>query len=539
MDQVAKDLIKHGDNLFSKRTPLLSRWQELSDNFYPEIDGFTSSKCIDDDFAAHLVSSQPVVIRRDLGNSISAILRRGEWFNFRLPREDMEDNQSLRWMQWATECQRRAVYDPVAKFSRATKEGDHDYVTFGQCAISVEYNPRRQALLHRNWHLKDVVWSENADGDIDTIHRKQSICAKMLEQRFPGKIHEKVSEAIKKDPHQEFTCRHIVVPSSYLNDKKFARYPFVSLWIDCDNEHVMEMVGAHDKIYCIPRWQTLSGSQYAMSPAAIVGLPDARLYQQMMLTLLEAGEKAVNPPMLVREKLLKGGIELFANGLTYIDSDHDDRMGDVMKPVYDGRTSNIPMGIDMMDRISAGLRDQFYLNRIRLPEMQPNMTAYEFAERMKEYARNILPVIEPTETEYNAQLCDMQFNILMRYGVFGNMADWPQSILKAGQIVFRFASPFTEASERIKGSQLMEMKNIAVTVADVDPTAVNNFDFNTAARDAAQAVVPAKWLRDEKDVEKINEQQAQQQAMAAQVAGANALAETAQNVAAAGGVMGE
>jgi hypothetical protein len=51
-------------------------------------------------------------------------------------------------------------------------------------------------------------------------------------------------------------------------------------------------------IYVIPRWQTVSGSQYAYSPATVAALPDARLIQAMTLTFFEAGEKATNPPMV-------------------------------------------------------------------------------------------------------------------------------------------------------------------------------------------------------------------------------------------------
>ena len=48
--------------------------------------------------------------------------------------------------------------------------------------------------------------------------------------------------------------------------------------------------------YVIPRWQTISGSQYAVSPAAVCALPDARLLQSMALILLEAGESRLTRP---------------------------------------------------------------------------------------------------------------------------------------------------------------------------------------------------------------------------------------------------
>ncbi len=85
---------------------------------------------------------------------------------------DQEDNDAKRWLERATAIQRRAVYDRRANFVRATKEGDHSFVTFGQTPITVELTPDRDSLLYRNWHLRDVVWSENAQGKIDHVQRR-------------------------------------------------------------------------------------------------------------------------------------------------------------------------------------------------------------------------------------------------------------------------------------------------------------------------------------------------------------------------------
>jgi hypothetical protein len=49
----------------------------------------------------------------------------------------------------------------------------------------------------------------------------------------------------------------------------------------------------------------LPGLAYAYSPATVVALPDARLLQQMTLTLLEAGQKAVDPPLKATSEAIR------------------------------------------------------------------------------------------------------------------------------------------------------------------------------------------------------------------------------------------
>jgi hypothetical protein len=70
---------------------------------------------------------------------------------------------------------------------------------------------------------------------------------------------------------------------------------------------------------------TVSGSAYAYSPATVVALPDARLLQQITLTLLEAGQKAVDPPWKATSEAIQGGVNSFAGGITWVDPEYDER----------------------------------------------------------------------------------------------------------------------------------------------------------------------------------------------------------------------
>lgn len=162
MDSRARQLIENGDALFSKRLGLMSFWQEVADQFYPERGAFTYTPTLGEDFAAHLNSSYPLIVRRELGNAISSMLRRQdqEWFRMTVDREERLDHAGRAWLERATKIQRRAMYDRLAQFIRATKEGDHDFVSFGQAVITKDINYAKTALLYRCWHLKDVAWCD-------------------------------------------------------------------------------------------------------------------------------------------------------------------------------------------------------------------------------------------------------------------------------------------------------------------------------------------------------------------------------------------
>ena len=187
----AKQLRSLGDETFSKKEPLNTFHQEIAENFYPERADFTLKRQLGYDFAAGLTTSYPILCRREMGDSLEAMLRpTGKNYAHMRPTNPAPlDNESKRWLQWAEGVQRRAMYDRVTQFTRAMKEADHDYVTFGSPVITIELNNERSALLYRTWHLRDVCWRENAKGEICAVWRRWKPYCSDLVALFPGKCH--------------------------------------------------------------------------------------------------------------------------------------------------------------------------------------------------------------------------------------------------------------------------------------------------------------------------------------------------------------
>lgn len=532
MDPRAKELIKQGEQLFTRKQPVLTLWQELADNFYPERADFTVARNLGEDFAGHLMTSYPVLARRDLGASFSAMLRPNnkDWFEMSVARDDRVDNAGKQWLQSKSRVMRRAMYDRVAQFVRATKEGDHDFAAFGQCVISTELSHDRSSMLYRCWHLRDVAWSENYEGKIDTIFRKWKPSAREMNKVFRGNVHSKVKQKLEKDPYCQFNCFHVVIPAedydaSYATadnggaatGKKKWITPYVSIYVDVDNQFIMKEEGVWTTVYTIPRWQTVSGSQYAHSPATVAALPDARLIQSMTLVLLEAGEKAVNPPMIATQDIVRSDISIFAGGVTWVDRDYDERMGAGLRALEQDY-SGIPLGMDMRADVKATIMEAFYLNKLTLPPVEGSreMTAYEAGQRVQEYIRNALPLFEPMEMDYNGSICEHTFELMMRAGAFGNVYDMPAS-LRGQDVVFRFESPLHEAAERQKGHTFMEARQMLGIAMELDQGAGNVIDIRAALRDTLEGIqTPAKWMRSEADeaaADAAGEQRRQMQEM--------------------------
>ena len=538
-----KNLIEQGDFLFTQRNSsmLLSLWQESAEQFYPERAQFTTNFTIGRNLADNLTTSYPILCRRDLGNIISAMLRPSseDWMEVGTRRPDKEDQQGKKWLEWASETQRRAMYDHVSGFMRATKEADHDFVTFGQAAISCVLGRGGDTLSLRSWHLRDMAWAEDETGQIDTIFRKWRPTARNLVRMFKDKVAKEVADALEKTPYREFNCQHMVVPSDYDGNKGAKRLgtQFASIFVDSDNRVTMEERGVHNIIYVIPRWQTVSGSQYSYSPAAIAALPDARLIQDITLVLLDAGEKAVDPPRVMAADSLRSDIQLFAGGITVYDKEYDEgRGGEFLRPVG-ADEQNLNYGVALRENIKQMIMEAFYLNKIGLPPIGRDMTAFEVGQRVSEYVRNALPLFEPIENEYNAKLCELIFDVMMRAGAFGSPLDIPQSI-RGADIQFKFQSPLAAALETKKGQKYQQMKAMLAEGMAIDQGVLGMVDNEVALRDALEGVgTPASWMRSEDEAAKFMasiRQKADAQQQIAQIGAgadaANSLGQAAQNL---------
>jgi hypothetical protein len=528
----AKQLRDLSDNLFGKKSSLNTLHQEIADNFYPERADFTLKRSLGQDFAANLMTSYPVQCRRELGNDFGSMLRptATSWFHPKRQHIQIEDesNEAKKWLEYFEKVQRRAMYDREALMTRATKEGDHDFAAFGQAAISIELNKNANGLLYRCWHLRDMAWQENEEGQIGTVFRKWKPTAQTLCRIFGDKAHEKVHKCNDKTPFEEINVLHMVVEAD-MYDEASGGKPRWSVWYDCDHQHVMDATPIWGKHYIIPRWQTVSGSQYSYSPATVCALPDGRLIQAMTYTLLEAGEKATNPPIIATQGAVRSDMAVYAGGVTWIDQEYDEKTGEAMRPLtQDFRGFNF--GVEMNQNTAMMLRSAFFLDKLSMPVRTAAMTAYEVSQHVQEYIRNALPLFEPMEMEYNASLCDETFGILMRNGAFGDPRQWPKEFRNA-EIEFSFESPLHDAIEQQKGQKFQEAQALIGSAIALDPSCGFVPKAEVALRDALTGIgVPSTWLNTEGYVADAKANKAAQDQQAAQLASLTQGSEIAKNI---------
>jgi len=493
-----EDLLSLSNKMYERQGPFLTLCQTLAEHFYPERADFTTQRAIGDELADQLIDSYPVMMRRDLCDAFSAMLRDGnDWAQVYVQEDPGYAGNA--WLEWAGGRMMSLMADHRSGFTRATKQGDHDYGTFGQCVISVEPNRYYNGFLYRNWHLKDCAWEDNEGGYVDHVHRKWSPTLFELKRLFGEKaLHDKHKEMLKKSPMETAKIRHMVLPAELYGKGEFERYEYVSLFVDTQHEHVIEEKGINYCYYVVPRFQTIAGSPYAYSPAAITALPNARALQAMTFTLMEAAERYARPPLVATANATRSDIDLGPDGITWIDRDYDQKTGAALEVLRQDR-GGWPIGADMRQSVVDIIASCFYHDRLTLPETNREMTAYEVRERMKQYRQRNLPLFAPMEAEYNGQLCEASMRLAMQMGLMGSAYDIPSS-LRGQETEWKFKTPLTDAEEEKKVQQFAQTSELLAQAVQVDELVANEYDVTAAFRDAVQATgAPVTWLRDLKE----------------------------------------
>jgi hypothetical protein len=498
-----QELVGQGSQLFSKKKRVDQLHQEIAEQFYPERADFTTTLEAGDEFASHLMTGAPSLYRRDLADQLSAMLRpRGKpWFRARTHNDKINNDAGARaFLDELSDRMQRIMYERRGNFVRSTKQGDHDFATFGQNVICVDPNKDATGVLYRTRHLRDVAWCESSELAIDGVHENWKQPAINLKAMFKGKVHQSVLNACDKDPYTEIKCRRIVIPADQYDyqDKTKApkrEFPFVSIHVDVENDFLLEEKPQRRLGYNISRWATVSGSQYAHSPAMVVALPDARLLQQITLTLLEAGQKAVDPPAVAVAEAISGGVQLFAGGVTAIDPDYDERMGEALR-YLNVDTRGFNWAGDREKLIMELIRKALFLDQIDIPYPEgEKWTATEYRGRVEQYIMRALPLFEPMEVEYNGGLLEESFEQMQDMRLFGDLFSAMPQALKGQEIRWSFESPLQQATERVKSQSFLQTAELLKIAAELDKRTIHDVDIRKGMRDAIQGTgAPADWV---------------------------------------------
>jgi hypothetical protein len=507
-------LLKRSEALFTDKMPLLTLWQEIADHFHPERADMTNRRPVGTDYYRMLFESIPPQYARDLAGAVGAIMRpRGRpWFKCKANEGSEGDtDDAARWYEQLTHGLRTQLYQRGTGFQKAASMADMDFVCFGNSCTGVQPNFKRGRFTFKTYHMRDIAWTVDGEDKVHTLFRKVRKSLDAFRDEFGEEnLSPNMRKQVDKHPDQKWELMHCVIPTDAVKSVRHQRPgQFVSCYLDPQDKFIVDFGTNPWFPYWVRRWQLSDRSDYGWSLASYIGLVDARTLQTQAQTLLENAEKQVDPPLIATRDAILGGPNTYAGGITYVDPDYDERLGEALRPLQTG--GDIRLGEEFKRGTRETLLSAFFLNRLFLPS-DHEKTAFETQQLVNEYVRSATPLFEPFEDD-NQALLDSLFHMGSKLGVFGNPADWPEELHGGQDLEYDFDTPIQQAYARSEAMAVQETIQAIAPLAQMNPGVLENFDLDGAARMLAKKLgASPKILVDLQQVQAARQARQQQEA---------------------------
>lgn len=521
MTERAKQLIQRARMLQTRRGMWSSHWEDVVRVELPRRLGFVTSVIEGARRQEDLYDSTAIVSARGLANAMGGQVRpEGRpWFFIKTVEDaDSRTDEAKDWLADSEDRMRRAFENPKSRFKQATGEIDIDMIVLGTAPGFIGENIARGHLTFKSLHLKDALPVYGEDGNLEGMFFFRKLPIRQIMNK-PGwtfseeirtKIRDSATESNKLDDKVELLFVAIPREEGRVGAKLARNLPIADLVIEVQTRHEVFTGGFHELPYIAPRWDTTSGEDYGRSPG-MTALPDANTSNAIGETMLIAGQRAADPPLLTPSDAFIDPPNTFPGGLAFYEADAVQDLGaNPITPLEPGR--NFPLTREIQQDVREQIRIAFLRNVFNLPVPgEAEMTATEIIARQQEFLREIGPVFGRWEADYTAPLVERSFNIMLRGGGF---APIPPALQGRG-IRFEYESPVKRIREQAEAVAAMTWARDLAELEQVKPGITDNIDGDGLARVMARGQgVPSEAIarEDQMAAERQARAQAQQQA---------------------------
>ncbi len=526
LDVTVKQDLRDYTRAKSDRTTLDTQLEEITRIMAPRLRGSSSSLGDGGRRNDEIFDGTPMTAARSLANTIVSMLFPDDFFTVRTENDiESTDRDSMIWVQEATKIQRRIMNNPRARFSQTMSESCFTMTIEGTGPLFMGLNNAKNGMIYRSVLLKDAFIMGDLNHNINGMFRREVASARDWYMHFNEKPGPAVKHAMDiGDFHTKFEYVHVVRPrkDGVHNALLAKNRPFTSNYIEVESETSVLFGGFNRFPYVVPRWDTSAGELYGRSPG-MIALPDSLTLQAMSETILEAGQRSANPPLLMPNEGTFDIPNAVPGGIIEYDAELAREMGKVpVAPLNTG--ANLAISRDMQRDVREQVANAFFRNVFNLPANGPQMTATEVVARTKELLRQTGSVFGNLGSELVSKVSEGTFEILLEAGAFPPIPP----ALQGQNIKFSYKSPLSKARDEIKSSVIQRTIEEIAQIAQMtgDPGVFDNIDLDYAVRekirahDIAEAFLIPEELVIQKRVAKAKiQQQAAKDAQIAQTVG--------------------
>lgn len=542
-DDRADECIREHEQMASRRGVWETHWREVSERVRPNQNFFQQRQRPEGDKRNEKIfdDTAPLALPKFAAAVISMAFPATQTYHKMTTHDDDLATVSAvrKYLDQVNNLLFKVRYSPSANFQSQSGETVLDIGAFGTGILFID-DVLGLGIRYKSFPLAESYIAEDAHGRVDTLHRKFELTAHQAVTMFGlDKLPESIQKAYEKDKTEKFWFLHCVKPNpEKVNSRRDYRgMDFYSCYIAFEDRQTLSEGGFRTFPFAVPRFETSPREVYGRGPAMKV-LPTIKTINEAAKTILRAGQKVVEPPIMLTEDASLQAFNVRPNALNYGYVDNNGRPMAI--PFH--TEARVDIGLDLINSWREAINDAFFVTLFRILVEEPQITATEAMLRAQEKGQLLAPTMGRIQTELLGPLIARELDILNHAGALPPM---PDELIKAGGLIkIEYQSPLNQAQRAGSGIGIMQTIQAVAPLAQVDPSVMLIFDMEAAAREIASINgVPESILRSDEDIAALKEQQAQaaqaQQLLAAAPVAASAAKDFAQASSMAGSSPGQ
>lgn len=438
------------------------------------------------------------------------------WFNARFRSDELnEDDEAKEWLEECVNIIYQALQD--SNFDLEASELYLDLTAFGT-GIVVEEAIENDAgefieLDFSAVPIQDCYFELDHKGRVAKMFRILDWTALQIVTKFGEKgVSKEMAE--EAEEAKSVNTKHKIIFAIYNRpENKDAdtsgilaskARPFgFKYFIHKDAELLGEEGGYYEMPSYVSRWRKVAGSKWGYSPAMVV-MGDILTLNELTEGTLEALAKVVDPATLTTERGLLSDLDLGRGGLTVVRSVDDVK-------AYESK-ARFDVGELKIDRLQNSINRAFYVDQLQLKE-SPAMTATEVQVRYELMQRLLGPTLGRLQNDFLDPLIERTFSILLRGG---KLPDMPEIVSSSeSELDIDYVGPLARAQKMDEVTAVQQWIASLANLAEVFPGVLDIPEVDRIARGTGDLMgVPAKYMKDKKQVDEDREIKAKQQQMA-------------------------
>jgi len=496
------ELLKRAERRRADRATFESHWQEIRDYLLPIAKAFTGSETAGSKNRSQILDNSGETASDYLVSALNGLLTNPgtKWFSLRTANRRLIHRLPVpAWLQQAEEIIYQVLESKAVDFYTRLPRTYHELADFGTAAVYIADRPGKLPLFQER-PLEELTLGESAEGRIDQVDRWFEMTARQAVQWWPDAPAElKKLAADKPDQVEKFlTCFYPREGAdTRYRDRAHKAFAACDLWL---GKKLVLAENGYDELPIIAgRWDVRSGEVYGRGPGA-KALADVKMLQRAMQVSIRAGEKMVDPALMVADD---GVLAPVRTGLGAINHVRADLLQQRHAPIGAIKTEGRPdLAEEFMLGIRARIETAYYVHMLKMSR-DPRMTATQVIAIDEEQMRTIGPFLARVQSELLGPVIDRFFTILLRAGAFPPA---PPD-LRGQEITVEYVSPIARAQRLSEVAATERLIQVNLPLIQMRPELLDNIDLDAKVRlDAERLGVPLTLMRDEAAIKQIREQ---------------------------------